>query len=93
LVNCFLLLLVFTTTVNYSSRASESVCDLVETRCRLGDFTAGMSLNIPITQHISCEDVVKIAEKAAEAILAVYDSKVSEFGGLQLNEIAGEWRL
>lgn len=49
-----------------------------------------MSLTIPITQHISCEDVVKIAEKAAEAILAVYDSKVSEFGGLQLNEFAGE---
>lgn len=49
-----------------------------------------MSLTIPITQRISCEDVVKIAEKAAEAILAVYDSKVSEFGGLQLNEFAGE---
>ena len=35
-----------------------------------------MSLNLAINQHISCDKIVSIAEKAAEAILAVYNSKV-----------------
>lgn len=36
------------------------------------------ALNLTIEQHIACEDVVAIAEKAAEAILAVYNSKVGQ---------------
>jgi hypothetical protein len=36
------------------------------------------SLKVSLEQNIRCEDVVKIAEKAAEAILAVYNSKVSK---------------
>jgi len=36
-----------------------------------------MSITLSIPQTIRCEDVIEIAEKAADAILAVYDSKVS----------------
>jgi len=36
-----------------------------------------MSIQLSIPQTIKCEDVIQIAEKAADAILAVYDSKVS----------------
>ena len=35
-----------------------------------------MSLDLSVTQAISCEAVVAIAEDAAKAILDVYDSKV-----------------
>lgn len=34
------------------------------------------ALDIDLKQHIKCEDVVKIAENAAAAIMAVYNSKV-----------------
>lgn len=38
-------------------------------------FATMASLKISLEQNIRCEDVVKIAEKAAEAIMAVYNSK------------------
>ena len=42
----------------------------------LNNFRTMAHLKVSLTQDIQCEDVVKIAEKAAEAILAVYNSKV-----------------
>ena len=36
------------------------------------------SLKVSLEQNIRCEDIVKLAEKAAEAIMAVYNSKVSK---------------
>jgi hypothetical protein len=41
-------------------------------------FATMASLKVSLEQNIRCEDVVKIAEKAAEAILSVYNSKVSK---------------
>ena len=35
-----------------------------------------MALKLSIEQNIRCEDVVKIAEQAAEVMLAIYNSKV-----------------
>lgn len=37
-----------------------------------------MSLDLSVTQTISCEAVVAIAEDAAKAILDVYNSKVGQ---------------
>jgi hypothetical protein len=45
-------------------------------RISLHSPLAMASLKLSLEQNIRCEDVVKIAEKAAEAILAVYNSKV-----------------
>lgn len=36
-----------------------------------------MSLTLHIEQNITCEQVVQIAERAAQAILDVYNSKVN----------------
>lgn len=43
---------------------------------RINNFPAMAHLKVAVEQNIRCEDVAKIAEKAAEAILAVYNSKV-----------------
>jgi hypothetical protein len=46
-------------------------------RISVHPFVTMASLKVSLEQNIQCEDVVKIAQKAAEAILAVYNSKVS----------------
>ena len=40
-----------------------------------------MSLELKVTQHITIDDVIAIAEEAAAAILKVYSSHVSRLGG------------
>jgi len=40
------------------------------------------ALILDIKQLVKCEDIVKIAQKAAEAILKVYNSKVGHMEGL-----------
>ena len=51
-----------------------------------------MSLQLPITQSISCTDVISIAEKAGEVILQVYNSKVRESNRLLTKaETARAW--
>lgn len=46
-----------------------------------------MWLSLKIEQKVSCEAVVKIAEHAAEAILRVYDSEVSNRAKLYYESI------
>ena len=35
-----------------------------------------MSLDIKLTQHVDCQQVISIAKEASEAILRVYNSEV-----------------
>jgi len=40
------------------------------------EYSQDMSLDLSIRETITCDAVVEIATKAAEVILAIYDSKV-----------------
>lgn len=40
------------------------------------EYSQNMSLDLSIRETITCDAVVEIATKAAEVILAIYDSKV-----------------
>ncbi len=58
-------------------------------RISLPSPIAMASLKVSLEQNIRCEDVVKIAEKAAEAIIAVYNSKVSN-NSMDVNRISSQ---